>query len=97
MRSWFVALSSVRCVDPSTRRRSKRLPRSPRPDLRTLPILIVTSDDGFAPDVDVLADEIVRHGGAAAGRIHMATDHAYSDHRIALQKAVVDWLQAQFK
>jgi len=39
----------------------------------------------------------VRHGGAAAGRIHMATDHAYSDHRIALQKAVVDWLQAQFK
>jgi hypothetical protein len=27
----------------------------------------------------------------------MATDHAYSDHRIALQQAVVDWLQAHFK
>ena len=67
------------------------------PSLRTLPVLIITSNDGLAPDTDAFADEIVRHGGAAPRRIHMATDHAYSDYRIALQQAVVDWLQAQFK
>jgi hypothetical protein len=67
------------------------------PSLRALPVLIITSDDGLAPDTDALAHEIVRQGGAAPRRIHMATDHACSDHRIALQQAVVDWLQAQFK
>jgi hypothetical protein len=64
------------------------------PGVRTLPVLIITSDDGLAPDTDTLADEIVRHGGAARKRIHMATDHAYSDHRIELQRVVVAWLQA---
>jgi pimeloyl-ACP methyl ester carboxylesterase len=62
--------------------------------LRTLPVLIINSDDGYASDSDALSDEISRHGGALPKRIHMATDHAYSDHRIALQRAVVDWLRS---
>ena len=60
------------------------------PSLRTLPVLIITSDGGFARDT-ALADEIVRHGGAAPRRIHMATDHAYSDHRTRLIPPTADY------
>ena len=28
--------------------------------------------------------------------LHMSTDHAFSDHRIALQAALVSWLQERF-
>jgi pimeloyl-ACP methyl ester carboxylesterase len=67
------------------------------PRLRSFPILIINSNDGYAADSDALGDAIARHGAPAPTRVHMPTDHAYSDHRIALQQAVVDWLQVQFK
>jgi uncharacterized protein len=58
-------------------------------------VLIINSDDGYASESEALADAIGRQGGAAPTRIHMSTDHAYSDHRIALEHAVVDWLHSR--
>jgi alpha/beta superfamily hydrolase len=60
--------------------------------LGALPVLVINSDDGYAPESEALADAIGRQGGLTPTRIHMITDHAYSDHRIALQRVVVDWL-----
>jgi hypothetical protein len=59
--------------------------------LKTRPVLIVTSDDGLAPGSAKLAAAL-RAGGGAVSEIHFPTDHSYSDHRIALESAVLDWL-----
>jgi pimeloyl-ACP methyl ester carboxylesterase len=56
------------------------------------PLLIVTSDDGLAPSNDKLAAAVKADGGTVTG-VHFATDHSYSDKRIALEAAVVGWLQ----
>ena len=61
--------------------------------LSALPVLIINSNDGYASESEALADAIGRQGGAVSTRTHMSTDHAYSDHRIALQRVVVDWLE----
>jgi hypothetical protein len=52
----------------------------------------VTSDDGWAAANDALAEAAKRLGNQKAQAIHLPTDHAYSDHRIALQQAVLDFL-----
>ena len=60
--------------------------------LKSRPVLIVTSDDGLAPDNDRLAQALKKDGARDVSEIHFATDHSYSDHRIALESAVVEWL-----
>ncbi len=61
------------------------------PGLTKHPLLLVTSDDGLAPASAALAKAV--GGGAAVTQVHMTTDHSYSDHRIALEAAVLRWLQ----
>ena len=63
------------------------------PKLKTIPLLAVTADDGFAREALNLADEVKAEGGEVQ-TVHMTTDHPYSDHRIALTRAVADWLRA---
>jgi arginine/ornithine N-succinyltransferase beta subunit len=58
------------------------------PGLAQHPLLVVSSDDGLAPGTDALAAAV----GKGVTKVHLATDHSYSDQRIALQSAVVDWL-----
>ena len=60
--------------------------------LANRPLLMVTSDDGFARGSDALADAIQELGAAQLERQHFATDHSYSDCRIKLQTAVLLWL-----
>jgi len=60
--------------------------------LAQTPLLVVTSDDGLAPEADGLVKAIQAHGGKKVTATHMATDHSYSDHRIALESAVITWL-----
>jgi acetyl esterase/lipase len=60
--------------------------------LAQMPLLAITSDDGLAPDTDALVKEIKAKGGHNVTVMHMATDHSYSDHRIALESAVITWL-----
>lgn len=55
-------------------------------------LLVITSDDGLAPQADALVKAIEAKGGHKVTVMHMATDHSYSDHRIALESAVITWL-----
>jgi pimeloyl-ACP methyl ester carboxylesterase len=55
--------------------------------------LIVTSDDGLAPQNDAFA-KALRHAGDKVSTVHLATDHAYSDQRLELSRAVLGWLAA---
>jgi len=61
------------------------------PRLAGRPALLVSADDGSQADAHRMAQAL----GAKATEIHMATDHPYSDHRIALLSAVVGWLEKQ--
>jgi pimeloyl-ACP methyl ester carboxylesterase len=56
------------------------------------PVLLLTSDDGFASGSDALARAIDLAAGGDLRRAHFPTDHSYSDHRIALQVEVLNWL-----
>jgi pimeloyl-ACP methyl ester carboxylesterase len=60
--------------------------------LAHLPLLALTADDGLAPDTDALVEAIRAHGGTQVTLLHVATDHGWSDHRIALEGIVIDWL-----
>lgn len=57
-----------------------------------IPLLALTSDDGLAPDTGALVSAIEAKGGRKVNVQHVATDHSWSDHRIALQSAVIAWL-----
>jgi len=63
------------------------------PSLGKRPVLLITADDGSQPDSHRLALALQKGGNSSVTEIHMATDHPYSDHRIALESAVVEWLQ----
>jgi uncharacterized protein len=56
------------------------------------PLLIVTSDDGLAPPAGRLAAAVRQLPGTHVTEQHLATDHSYSDQRIALETVVLNWL-----
>jgi pimeloyl-ACP methyl ester carboxylesterase len=56
------------------------------------PLLLVTSDDGLAPSSESLAGELLKQGSKRVTLKHFDTDHSYSDHRIALEATVLNWL-----
>jgi uncharacterized protein len=56
------------------------------------PLLILSSDDGLAGQDAQLAVVVRKQGSTHVTEQHFATDHSYSDHRIALQAAVLNWL-----
>jgi uncharacterized protein len=60
--------------------------------LATRPILVITSDDGLAPANDAFVAAAKKAGSTNVTATHMATDHSYSDHRIALETTVLTWL-----
>lgn len=63
------------------------------PGLAQIPVLVLSSDDGLGPETDALAASIRVLGGKVETQ-HFATDHSYSDSRIALQAAIITWLGA---
>jgi uncharacterized protein len=62
--------------------------------LASRPVTIITSDDGLTADNDKLLAALEKAGNRQAKGRHVPTDHAYSDHRIALQTMVVEALGA---
>ena len=62
-------------------------------DLKSRPIFVIESDDGLTADNHALFEALQKAGDTRATEIHMETDHGYADHRIALQTAVLNWLQ----
>jgi uncharacterized protein len=63
------------------------------PKLGTRHILVLTSDDGLAPANHAFVEALHKAGNQQVNEIHMPTDHSYSDHRIALQQAILDFLK----
>ena len=57
------------------------------------PLLVLTSDDGLAGNAERLVKAIQADGGKQVTLHHEATDHSWSGKRIALEAAVISWLQ----
>jgi uncharacterized protein len=64
------------------------------PDLKSRPVLVLESRDGNDPDNRALAEALRKAGDPHVTEVAMETDHGYNDHRIALQIAVLNWLQS---
>jgi uncharacterized protein len=62
------------------------------PKLASRPVLVITSDDGLAPSNDAFVAALHKAGATDITAVHLATDHSYSDQRIALEKAVLEGL-----
>ncbi len=56
------------------------------------PLLVLTANDGLAPSNDELVHAIEAKGGNKVTSMHVATDHSWSDHRIALESTILTWL-----
>jgi uncharacterized protein len=61
--------------------------------LAATPLLVLTSDDGLAPQSDALVKAVRLFGNQHITTAHVATDHPWSDKRIDLESRVVRWLQ----
>ena len=57
------------------------------------PLLVLTSDDGLKPATDPLV-AAARAAGGQVTEHHQATDHTWSDARIALATRIHDWLES---
>jgi pimeloyl-ACP methyl ester carboxylesterase len=60
--------------------------------LAQIPVLALTANDHLAAVTDSLVASIKAKGGTRIAAVHLDTDHSYSDHRIALQSVVINWL-----
>ena len=60
--------------------------------LAQIPLLALTADDNLAGNTDTLVAAIKAKGGTRVTSMHVATDHSWSDHRIALEGIVINWL-----
>ncbi len=63
--------------------------------LARMPLLVLTSDDGLAAHTDPLVARVRELGNTNVTTVHRPTDHSWSDHRIALETAVLRWLAAR--
>jgi uncharacterized protein len=59
-----------------------------------VPLLVITADDRYGPSDGALVSALRARGNRSVTAVHMDTDHVYSDHRIALEAAVIRWLQS---
>jgi hypothetical protein len=60
--------------------------------LARMPMLVLSSNDGLRPQTDALVSRVRALGNTRVTAIHHATDHSWSDRRIALGTAVLNWL-----
>jgi pimeloyl-ACP methyl ester carboxylesterase len=60
--------------------------------IAAMPYLGLTANDGLAGDTDAFVAALGARGAARVETAHADTDHAWSDHRIALEAAVLRWL-----
>jgi uncharacterized protein len=63
------------------------------PGLARLPLLVITSNDGLAPQGDALVKAVRAKGNASVTTVHYSTDHSYSDKRIAVEGSIIEWLE----
>jgi uncharacterized protein len=65
--------------------------------LRMRPVLLVEADDQNHTDMEALARMLRQQRAVALNHVAVATDHGFSDHRIALQTIVIEWLERMKK
>lgn len=58
-------------------------------------VFVATSDDGLAPTNDAFVAALRKAGDTNVTTRHFPTDHAYSDQRQELSKALLQWLATQ--
>lgn len=63
------------------------------PALKNMPVLVLEADDRLDKANHTFAQARRRASEAHITELHLPTDHSFSDHRIALQAAVITWLQ----
>lgn len=63
------------------------------PGLAGKSLLVLSSDDGLAPQTDALIAAVRAKGGKRITAFHVATDHGWSDKRVLMQVHVIRWLQ----
>ena len=56
-------------------------------------VLLVEADDQNHADMEALAAALRQKNAVALKQVAVKTDHSFSDHRIALQAIVIEWLQ----
>ncbi|HYL82840.1 MAG TPA: alpha/beta hydrolase [Candidatus Angelobacter sp.] len=64
------------------------------PLLKERPTLVLEADDRNTSDNQALVEALRKAGNTKVTEQHMRTDHPFSDHRIAMQAAIVNWLDA---
>lgn len=64
------------------------------PRLMTRPVLVITSEDGNGASNNAFVAALHNSGSSTVTAVHIATDHAYSDHRIALQRSILEFLDS---
>jgi uncharacterized protein len=64
------------------------------PLLKKRPILVLEADDRNTSDNQALVEALRKAGNTEVTEQHMRTDHPFSDRRIAMQAAIVNWLDA---
>jgi uncharacterized protein len=62
--------------------------------LKSRPALILESNDRNTANNKAMAEALGKTGNTRVVEKYMETDHSFSDHRIALQIAILDWLQS---
>jgi pimeloyl-ACP methyl ester carboxylesterase len=62
------------------------------PGLKGVPMLVLSANDGLAPQTDALVEAVQAEGNHNVKAIHAATDHGWSDHRIFLESTIIEWL-----
>jgi pimeloyl-ACP methyl ester carboxylesterase len=62
------------------------------PRLTMTRLLMLTSDDGGAPEANALVAGIRAKGGKGVTTVHATTDHSWSDARVRLASEIIDWL-----
>jgi ribonuclease BN (tRNA processing enzyme)/pimeloyl-ACP methyl ester carboxylesterase len=61
--------------------------------LLSRPVLLLEADDQNHADMEALASALRQKSAVGLEQVAVATDHSFSDHRIALQSIVVRWLE----
>ena len=64
------------------------------PKLKDRRLLVLYGDDMFRGGDERLLADIKAAGGTRVQSAHADTDHSWSDHRIALESLVINWLQS---
>ena len=65
------------------------------PALGKRPVLLISANDGTGPNSEALFQFLKQAGNTQSAHIEIKTDHPFSDHRIALETTIIQWLDQQ--